>query len=110
MSIISGTAQSFGSIYNGRRSGQMGGICASSFFSAKPLGCYGDGGAIFTNDVDIENSLGSIRVHGKGIQKYDNVRIGLNARLDTLQTAILFPKLAALPDELVAREIAMRMV
>jgi dTDP-4-amino-4,6-dideoxygalactose transaminase len=76
---------------------------ATSFFPAKPLGCYGDGGAIFTDDDDLAAVLRSLRVHGKGADKYDNVRIGMNARLDTIQAAILLEKLAIFEDEIERR-------
>ena len=75
----------------------------TSFFPAKPLGCYGDGGAIFTDSDEIAEKLASIRVHGKGNDKYDNICLGINGRLDTLQAAILLPKLEIFPSELEAR-------
>lgn len=102
--VLEDAAQSFGSTYKGRKACNLGHIAATSFFPAKPLGCYGDGGAVFTNDDEVAATLRSIRIHGKGTDKYDNIRIGLNARLDTLQAAILLPKLAAFPDELLARQ------
>ncbi len=80
---------------DGRRSCSFGDASTTSFFPAKPLGCYGDGGAIFTDDDALAGYLRSIRVHGKGSFKYDNVRIGMNSRLDTLQAAILQPKFRA---------------
>ena len=93
-------AQSFGATSNGRPVGTMGDATTTSFFPAKPLGCYGDGGAIFTqNDGDAE-LINSIRLHGKGAEKYDNVRVGLNSRLDTIQAAILIEKLKIFPEEL----------
>jgi dTDP-4-amino-4,6-dideoxygalactose transaminase len=93
-------AQSFGAISKGRRVGAMGDATTTSFFPAKPLGCYGDGGAVFTqNDEDAE-LINSIRLHGKGVEKYDNVRVGLNSRLDTIQAAILIEKLKIFPEEL----------
>ena len=96
-------AQSFGASSKGRRVGTMGDATTVSFFPAKPLGCYGDGGAVFTqNDEDAE-LINSIRLHGKGSEKYDNIRVGLNSRLDTLQAAILIEKLKIFPDELVKR-------
>ena len=104
MFVIADAAQSFGATYRGRRTGQDGDIATTSFFPAKPLGCYGDGGAIFTNDESTAAYLRSVRVHGSGEDKYDNVRTGLNARIDTLQAAILLPKLAVLENELEARE------
>lgn len=104
MHLISDSAQGFGSVYKGRSSGSLGIIATTSFFPAKPLGCYGDGGAMFTPDPDIAALLDSFRVHGKGREKYDNVRIGMNSRLDTLQAAILLEKLAIFADELDARQ------
>ena len=95
LKILEDGAQGFGGEINGRRACSFGDISTTSFFPAKPLGCYGDGGAIFTDDDEIDEYLRSIRVHGKGSFKYDNVRIGWNSRLDTLQAAILLPKLHA---------------
>ncbi|MFQ5631018.1 MAG: DegT/DnrJ/EryC1/StrS family aminotransferase, partial [bacterium] len=107
--VIEDAAQSFGAEYQGKKAGGLAHIAGTSFFPAKPLGCYGDGGAILTNDDRFVEELKSIRIHGKGSDKYDNVRIGLNARLDTLQAAILLPKLKAFPYELKRRQhIAMR--
>ena len=103
MRVLEDAAQSFGAEYGGRRAGSFGDAAATSFFPAKPLGCYGDGGAVFTDDDELAERLRSIRVHGKGAHKYDNVRIGLNARLDTLQAAVLLSKLEAFPDEIQAR-------
>ena len=97
-------AQSFGGDYKGRKAGSFGEAAGTSFFPAKPLGCYGDGGAIFTNNDELAESLRSIRVHGQGSDKYDNVRIGLNSRLDTIQAAVLLAKLKAFTEyELEAR-------
>ena len=96
-------AQSFGGEYKSKRVGSMGDITTTSFFPAKPLGCYGDGGAIFTDDDELADKIDSIRLHGKGNQKYDNIRIGLNSRLDTLQAAILIEKLKIFPEELQLR-------
>ena len=104
--VLEDGAQSFGASYHGRRAGNLGDAAATSFFPAKPLGCYGDGGAVFTNDDDLARKLTSIRVHGKGDHKYDNVRIGLNARMDTLQAAILLAKLNYFPEELEKRNRA----
>lgn len=100
---IADSAQGFGGTYKGRRSGQLADITTTSFFPAKPLGCYGDGGAVFTDNKALADIMGSLRVHGKGSDKYDNVRVGLNARLDTLQAAILIEKLAIFEDEIEAR-------
>ena len=79
-------------------------MACTSFFPAKPLGCYGDGGAVFTNDAELAHMLRSLRVHGQGTHKYDNVRVGLNGRLDTIQAAVLLEKLAVFDDEIAARE------
>mgnify|MGYP001005505852 FL=1 len=95
LKILEDGAQGFGGEINGKRACSFGDISTTSFFPAKPLGCYGDGGAIFTDDDEIDAYLRSIRVHGKGSFKYDNVRIGWNSRLDTIQAAILLPKLHA---------------
>ena len=97
-------AQSFGASSHDRRVGTMGDATTTSFFPAKPLGCYGDGGAVFTQDDELADLLNSIRLHGKGTEKYDNVRIGVNSRLDTIQAAILIEKLKILPNELVERD------
>lgn len=102
--VISDSAQGFGSVYQGYKSGTLGDITTTSFFPAKPLGCYGDGGALFTDDDEIANYIRSFRVHGKGTHKYDNERIGMNSRLDTIQAAILCEKLAIFGDELKARQ------
>lgn len=93
--ILEDGAQGFGGAIRGKRACSFGDISTTSFFPAKPLGCYGDGGAIFTDDGKMANLLRSIGIHGKGSMKYDNVRIGLNSRLDTLQAAILSVKLKA---------------
>ena len=91
--IIEDGAQGFGGSINNKMACSFGDIATTSFFPAKPLGCYGDGGAIFTNNEELYNLVLSYRVHGKGTFKYDNVRVGMNSRLDTLQAAILLPKL-----------------
>ena len=97
--LIEDAAQSFGATYKGKKCGAFGEIATTSFFPAKPLGCYGDGGAIFVVDDELASVIRSICVHGKGPRgKYDNVRIGMNSRLDTLQAAILLPKFKALVD------------
>jgi dTDP-4-amino-4,6-dideoxygalactose transaminase len=106
MKLIEDAAQGFGGEINGKRAGSFGDIATTSFFPAKPLGCYGDGGAIFTNNDEYAALFRSYRVHGKGKDKYDNVRIGINSRLDTIQAAILLEKLAEFPKELVARNFA----
>lgn len=96
-------AQSFGASNQGRRVGTMGDATTTSFFPAKPLGCYGDGGAVFTQDDALADLINSIRLHGKGTEKYDNVRIGVNSRLDTIQAAILIEKLKIFSEELELR-------
>jgi dTDP-4-amino-4,6-dideoxygalactose transaminase len=107
--LLADAAQSFGASYRGRRVGTLAPVTATSFFPSKPLGCYGDGGCVLTEDDDVAEAVRSLRIHGQGQDKYDNVRIGVNARLDTLQAAILLEKLAIFEDELVARqEVAAR--
>jgi len=107
--VLEDAAQSFGAAYKGRRAGALAEVAATSFFPAKPLGCYGDGGAIFTNDDEMASVLHSIRVHGQGTHKYDNVRIGINGRLDSLQAAILLAKIEIFDQEVTARqEVARR--
>jgi dTDP-4-amino-4,6-dideoxygalactose transaminase len=101
--VLGDAAQSFGASYRGRRVGQLGNATAASFFPAKPLGCYGDGGAILTDDGGLADVLRSIRAHGKGSDKYDIVRVGINGRLDTLQAAILLEKLKVFAGEIEAR-------
>jgi len=104
LKMLCDAAQGFGALLDGRRAGGIGDAASTSFFPAKPLGCYGDGGATFTNDDDLNNLLRSIRVHGQGSDKYENVRIGVNSRLDTIQAAILLEKLKVFPDEIEMRE------
>ncbi len=106
LKLIEDAAQGFGGSINGKMAGSFGDIATTSFFPAKPLGCYGDGGAIFTNDDEHAELLRSYCVHGKGIDKYDNVRIGMNSRLDTIQAAILLEKLAVFPSEMISRNLA----
>ncbi|MEZ5763333.1 MAG: DegT/DnrJ/EryC1/StrS family aminotransferase [Xanthobacteraceae bacterium] len=101
--ILDDAAQGFGASYKGRRLGTFGLATATSFFPAKPLGCFGDGGAILTDDDGLAEVLRSIRVHGQGSDKYDNVRLGLTARIDTMQAAILIEKLKIFEDEIAAR-------
>ncbi len=101
--VLDDAAQAFGASYKGRRLGTSGLATATSFFPAKPLGCFGDGGAIFTDDDELAATLRSIRVHGQGVDKYDNVRLGLTGRLDTMQAAILIEKLKIFDDEIAAR-------
>ncbi len=107
--VLEDAAQSFGGAYKGKIAGNLADIAATSFFPAKPLGCYGDGGAIFTNNETLAEKIRSMREHGKGSHKYDNVRIGINGRLDTLQAAILLAKFEIFSDELKRRqEVAAR--
>ena len=103
LKLIEDAAQGFGGEINGKRACSFGDMATTSFFPAKPLGCYGDGGAIFTNNDEYAALFRSYRVHGKGKDKYDNVRIGINSRLDTIQAAVLLEKLAEFPTELIAR-------
>ena len=100
LKIIEDAAQGFGGRIGNKRAGSFGDIGTTSFFPAKPLGCYGDGGAIFTDNDDDANLIKSLRVHGMGKEKYDNVNIGMNSRLDTMQAAILLEKLDEFPYEL----------
>ncbi len=111
--ILDDAAQSFGATYKNRKLGAVfkGGTpgaaaTATSFFPAKPLGCYGDGGAVFTDDDDLAARVRSLRVHGEGVDKYDAAHIGLAARLDTIQAAVLLEKLKIFPDEIAARNAA----
>lgn len=107
--VLDDAAQGFGASYKGRKLGTFGLATATSFFPAKPLGCFGDGGAIFTDDDNLAETLRSIRVHGQGSDKYDNVRLGITGRLDTMQAAILIEKLEIFEDEIAARnEVAAR--
>jgi dTDP-4-amino-4,6-dideoxygalactose transaminase len=106
--VLADAAQGFGATYKGREVGTIGDATATSFFPAKPLGCYGDGGAIFTDDESLVAVLKSLRVHGQGSEKYDNVRIGMNGRLDTIQAAVLLEKLKIFPEEIDARNRAAR--
>lgn len=101
--LICDAAQSFGAAYKGRNVGTIGHMTTTSFFPSKPLGCYGDGGAVLVEDDDAFAVLKSLRVHGQGSDKYDNVRIGMNARLDTIQAAVLSEKLTIFTDEIDAR-------
>ncbi len=102
--VIEDAAQAIGGSTGGRMCGSFGSVGATSFYPAKPLGCYGDGGAMFTNDDEMAAKLRSFAFHGKGETQYDNIHVGLNSRLDTLQAAILIEKLAILEDEMVARQ------
>src|SRR5215470_6365296 len=102
--VLDDAAQAFGATYKNRRVGALAPATATSFFPAKPLGCYGDGGAVFTDDEELAQVIRSLRVHGERHGKYDCVRIGLNGRLDTIQAAVLIEKLKIFPEEIVARE------
>ena len=103
--LIADSAQGFGTTLKGHHPLHWVDVTTTSFFPAKPLGCYGDGGAVLTDDDDLAKAMDSIRIHGKGSDKYDNVRIGVNSRLDTLQAAILLPKLAVFADEIEKRNV-----
>jgi dTDP-4-amino-4,6-dideoxygalactose transaminase len=102
--VLDDAAQAFGATYKNRRLGTLAPATATSFFPAKPLGCYGDGGAVLTDNEDLAQVLRSLRVHGEGRSKYDCVRIGLSGRLDTIQAAVLIEKLKIFPEEILARE------
>ena len=109
LSVLADAAQSFGGASSGRKVGALSEVTATSFFPSKPLGCYGDGGAILTSNDDLAKELVSLRSHGSGADKYDNIKIGLNSRLDSLQAAILIEKLSILEEEIKTRnEIAAR--
>lgn len=101
--ILEDAAQGFGGTYKGKKACSFGDVAGTSFFPAKPLGCYGDGGAIFTNSDELAEKMRSIHVHGQGQDKYDNVRIGLNSRLDSIQAAVLLEKLSIFDEELIKR-------
>ena len=105
LKLISDSAQGFGTTLKGRHPVYWCDVATTSFFPAKPLGCYGDGGAVLTNDSELAGAMNSVRIHGKGEHKYDNVRIGLNSRLDTVQAAILLPKLAIFGEEIERRNL-----
>ena len=102
--VIEDACQSFGAEYRGKKACSLADMAATSFFPAKPLGCYGDGGMVFTDDDELAKKLVSIRVHGSGSDKYDNVRLGINGRLDTLQAAILLAKFEIFPEEVELRQ------
>jgi dTDP-4-amino-4,6-dideoxygalactose transaminase len=104
--VLEDAAQSFGAEYKGKKTCSFGDAAATSFFPAKPLGGYGDGGAVFTSDDALADTLRSLRVHGQGKDKYDNVRIGINGRLDTLQAAVLLAKMDVFPEEIGLRQKA----
>src|SRR5574344_2370513 len=103
--VIEDAAQSFGATYKGRKSCNLTTIACTSFFPSKPLGCYGDGGAIFTNDDELATVMRQIARHGQD-RRYHHIRVGINSRLDTLQAAILLPKLAVLDEEIAQRQQA----
>jgi UDP-2-acetamido-2-deoxy-ribo-hexuluronate aminotransferase len=106
--VLEDAAQSFGATYKGRRAGSLAEAAATSFFPAKPLGCYGDGGAVFTDDQALADLLRSIRVHGQGAHRYEHVRLGLNGRFDTIQAAVLLAKLEIFHQEVAVRELVAR--
>jgi UDP-2-acetamido-2-deoxy-ribo-hexuluronate aminotransferase len=106
--VIEDAAQSFGAEYYGKKTCSLGHISCTSFFPAKPLGCYGDGGMCFTDDDALANIMYSIRVHGQGTDKYENVRIGINGRLDSIQAAVLLAKFSIFPDEIEKRHAIAR--
>ncbi len=105
LKLLCDTAQGFGGLMDGTRAGAIGDAAATSFFPAKPLGCYGDGGACFTNDDALKDVLLSLRMHGQGSDRYEHVRIGMNSRLDTIQAAILIEKLKIFEDEIAQRNV-----
>jgi dTDP-4-amino-4,6-dideoxygalactose transaminase len=102
--ILDDAAQAFGAIYRGRKLGALATATATSFFPAKPLGCYGDGGAVFTDDEELTARVKSLRVHGESTDKYNAVRIGITGRLDTIQAAVLLEKLKIFPEEILVRD------
>jgi dTDP-4-amino-4,6-dideoxygalactose transaminase len=102
--VLDDAAQGLGATYKGRRLGSLAPATATSFFPAKPLGCYGDGGAVLTDDAGLVDLLKSLRVHGQGSDRYDNVRIGMTSRLDTIQAAVLTEKLKIFAEEIAARD------
>jgi dTDP-4-amino-4,6-dideoxygalactose transaminase len=104
LKVLDDAAQAFGATYRGRKLGALATATATSFFPAKPLGCYGDGGAVFTDDDALAARVKSLRVHGEGIDKYDAARIGITGRLDTVQAAVLLEKLKIFPEEILARQ------
>ncbi|HXS07881.1 MAG TPA: DegT/DnrJ/EryC1/StrS aminotransferase family protein [Rhizomicrobium sp.] len=108
LKLFCDTAQGFGGLLDGKRAGAIGDAAATSFFPAKPLGCYGDGGACFTNDDGLKDALLSLRMHGQGSDRYEHVRIGFNSRLDTIQAAILIEKLKIFDEEIEARNAVAR--
>lgn len=105
LKLFCDTAQGFGGLLDGKRAGAIGDAAATSFFPAKPLGCFGDGGAIFTNDDGMKELLLSLRMHGQGADRYEHIHIGYNSRLDTIQAAILLEKLKIFPEEIEGRNV-----
>jgi dTDP-4-amino-4,6-dideoxygalactose transaminase len=108
LKLLCDTAQGFGGMLDGVRTGAIGDAAATSFFPAKPLGCYGDGGACFTNDDALKDQLLSLRMHGQGSDRYEHIQVGLNSRLDTIQAAILLEKLKIFDDEIESRNTVAR--
>jgi len=108
LKLLCDTAQGFGGLLHGKRAGSIGDAAATSFFPAKPLGCYGDGGACFTNDDALKEKLLSLRMHGQGNDRYEHVQVGMNSRLDTIQAAILIEKLKIFDDEIEKRNAVAR--
>jgi dTDP-4-amino-4,6-dideoxygalactose transaminase len=104
LTVIDDAAQAFGADIKGRKLGTLAPVTTTSFFPAKPLGCYGDGGAVFTDDDALADMVRSLRNHGQGTDRYDNVRVGMTGRLDTIQAAVLIEKLKIFDEEIVARE------
>ena len=104
LKVVVDAAQGFGAQIHGRSTCALGDVACTSFFPAKPLGCYGDGGACFTHDDGLAEVIKSLRVHGQGKERYDNVRLGINGRLDTLQAAVLLAKMDIFEDEILARQ------
>jgi UDP-2-acetamido-2-deoxy-ribo-hexuluronate aminotransferase len=107
--VVEDAAQSFGATYKGKMSCNLADVSCTSFFPSKPLGCYGDGGMCFTDDLSLANSMRSITMHGKGAHKYNNVRIGINGRLDTIQAAVLLAKFSIFREELLIKEEVAKM-
>jgi len=108
LKLLCDTAQGFGALLDGRRAGAIGDAATTSFFPAKPLGCYGDGGACFTNDDALKDKLLSLRMHGQGSDRYEHVHVGMNSRLDTIQAAILIEKLKIFEEEIDKRNAVAR--
>jgi dTDP-4-amino-4,6-dideoxygalactose transaminase len=102
--VVADAAQAFGATYKGRKVGTLAPVTITSFFPAKPLGCYGDGGAVFTDDDELARLVRSLRIHGQGADRYDNVRVGITGRLDSIQAAVLIEKLKIFPDEILERD------